>query len=815
MTLKQLATWTVASLLVLGQLRSAAAEIAVQVNGKPVSFTSARPAQISGRVFIPLRAVVESLGAEVKWDAATQTVRGSKGSQEFSLRIGDRAATVNGKEVTLDVPAQLIGGATMVPLRFVAEALGAEVEWNAAQQTVMVNAADSGAGGGAADRVTGEVVAVRATDQESTLTIRTGGVRHTYQVEPDSVILRGEQGKRGQQVDLSDIQVGDQVRLRVDAQRGRTNLIEATVPKVAAVDEDAVTGVVTALRGDGGIQRVTVRTARGPVTFEVPDDAGLTRVSGSRTSRLNWEDLEVGDHVRVTPDRTGRMARSVQVTRPDGNPAPAPGERLTGTIVAVKSDAVPPTIVVRSGNNRAAYEIAQDSVLFRSVGTGRAVRVSLDELSPGDEVRLRLDRSGSVAELVEAKGPAAVVDPQVAQGGDLKINSFAHDAVDTLRSGSQVRVTLTGTPGGTATFDVGNIARGVAMQEIPGRPGRYAGSYTIPKGVTAREVTVTAQLKAGNRVAPLVQAGTELSIDSEPPSLTGMAPADKSETTNQAPDIYVEISDGAGSGIDSTSLKLMVGGKDVTDQAKLTPRFIIYSPKTSFTPGLVPVTVSLRDKAGNETTSAWAFTVKAAPQALQSVTHDADRALRTGDILTVTVRGTPRGRGTFSLGDQIRNVPLQEAQPGVYRGTYVVRQGDLVDRQPVVVEFVAPDGTRTRQETSAPVNITTRGIVAPEITYPARKFRLGEEVTVEGTAAPGARVVVEVSYSGRAFDVVSTKGSLGSQEVVADKNGRWISEPFRVKLPLGVSKPEITIQATATDTAGRVSKPVVVTLPTR
>src|ERR1051326_7591221 len=95
--------------------------INVIVNGQPVAFNGARPAMIGGRVLVPLRGVMEQLGAYVQWDAATRSVMANKSGTDLTLRIGDRNATVNGQNVTLDVPAQIISGSTMVPLRFVGE----------------------------------------------------------------------------------------------------------------------------------------------------------------------------------------------------------------------------------------------------------------------------------------------------------------------------------------------------------------------------------------------------------------------------------------------------------------------------------------------------------------------------------------------------------------------------------------------------------------------------------------------------------------------------------------------------------------------
>jgi len=113
-------------------------DINVRVNGDPVRFEGAQPRQMDGRVLVPLRGVLEKMGANVDWLASSQTVVATKGSMELNLPIRSRTATVNGREVRLDVPAMTIAGSTMVPLRFVSEALGADVRWASATQTVSI-----------------------------------------------------------------------------------------------------------------------------------------------------------------------------------------------------------------------------------------------------------------------------------------------------------------------------------------------------------------------------------------------------------------------------------------------------------------------------------------------------------------------------------------------------------------------------------------------------------------------------------------------------------------------------------------------------
>jgi hypothetical protein len=116
--------------LVVAAPQCRAAGIGVSVNGSPVDFDGMGPIEINGRVLVPVRGVLESLGADVGWNANTQTVVANNGRADIELRIGDHSASIDGEAVPLDVPAQVIAGHTMVPLRFLGQALGAEVRWN-------------------------------------------------------------------------------------------------------------------------------------------------------------------------------------------------------------------------------------------------------------------------------------------------------------------------------------------------------------------------------------------------------------------------------------------------------------------------------------------------------------------------------------------------------------------------------------------------------------------------------------------------------------------------------------------------------------
>lgn len=84
----------------------------------------------NGRTLVPVRFIAEKFGATVGWDDATQTVSVKSGVNNITLQIGSNQMNVNGNIVTLDVPAQTIGGRTLIPLRALVEALGKQVFWD-------------------------------------------------------------------------------------------------------------------------------------------------------------------------------------------------------------------------------------------------------------------------------------------------------------------------------------------------------------------------------------------------------------------------------------------------------------------------------------------------------------------------------------------------------------------------------------------------------------------------------------------------------------------------------------------------------------
>ena len=92
-----------------------------------------------GRTLIPIRALATAYGFEVSWDEETNEVTLTKDGNKIQLRINSREAYVNGEKIELDVPAETYNSRTVIPLKFVAEKMGLNVDWDEETQTIDIS----------------------------------------------------------------------------------------------------------------------------------------------------------------------------------------------------------------------------------------------------------------------------------------------------------------------------------------------------------------------------------------------------------------------------------------------------------------------------------------------------------------------------------------------------------------------------------------------------------------------------------------------------------------------------------------------------
>lgn len=112
-------------------------EVTVNVDGKTVLF-DVPPQVINGRTMVPIRAIFEALGADVEWDDSTNTANSSIGNYKVSLTLNQDYIVANSEKIQMDTQAIMVNNRILAPARFVAESFLCDVLWEEASQIVHI-----------------------------------------------------------------------------------------------------------------------------------------------------------------------------------------------------------------------------------------------------------------------------------------------------------------------------------------------------------------------------------------------------------------------------------------------------------------------------------------------------------------------------------------------------------------------------------------------------------------------------------------------------------------------------------------------------
>ena len=315
----------------------------VTVDQSPVIFSGQQPVQSGGRILVPLRGVLEKLGAYVGFDSRSQTVTAFRGATRITLPIGGRQALINDRAVTLDAPARVVNGSTLVPLRFVAEALGAQVAYDVNTNTVAIaSGANVASGTPAANNpppavvadltsVSGTVSAIYANVSPPRLVLRVSGANgdareQTIPLKADAKITVQRIGKADPVISLKRINVGDQVAVMengagqgiavsVTARTGspqtpnrRNNGKGATVTPVTPTSGTFKGEFLEADKKNG---YYTLKMTDGR-SVDIDDDASIVW----ENQKIGPDDLRSGDTLIVTIDPKSKRGTRVAVSDP-------------------------------------------------------------------------------------------------------------------------------------------------------------------------------------------------------------------------------------------------------------------------------------------------------------------------------------------------------------------------------------------------------------------------------------------------------------------------------------------------------------------
>jgi hypothetical protein len=302
-------------------------DLRVTVDREAVPFVGQQPVEQDGRVLVPLRGVLEKMGAFVRYDSQTKTVVALRGATRITLPVNSRQALVGEKPVSLDVPARIVNGSTMVPLRFVAESLGAQVSFDVGARTVAIatgtNTAPAPPTGSASsaikepETVTGVVTAIYPNLAPRRVVVRVDrgnevGQERTIPLRGDAAVAVRRPNGQDVTVDFARVNVGDAIRIRQTGDGAAQSLL---VTRRTDTDKTNPTprpnAPATAFRGefldskrlDNGRFQLKMTDGR---TVEVNNDAVLMYDS----QKVTFDDLRSGDNITVTLDpRTGHGTR--------------------------------------------------------------------------------------------------------------------------------------------------------------------------------------------------------------------------------------------------------------------------------------------------------------------------------------------------------------------------------------------------------------------------------------------------------------------------------------------------------------------------
>ncbi len=120
-------------------MAAADAAVSVLLDGETVGFSGQQPVIIDNRTLIPLRGVFEKMGYTISWEPNTKTATLTAEGTTVSVSANSDTFIVNGEVKPLDVPAQIMNGSMMLPLRAIGESAGANVTWNGAAKVVEID----------------------------------------------------------------------------------------------------------------------------------------------------------------------------------------------------------------------------------------------------------------------------------------------------------------------------------------------------------------------------------------------------------------------------------------------------------------------------------------------------------------------------------------------------------------------------------------------------------------------------------------------------------------------------------------------------
>jgi hypothetical protein len=476
------------------------------------------------------------------------------------------ALVVNGTVVQTDTPPRVEEGRLLVPLRVVLDALGLNVSR------------------------AGSAISIRLPSGSVALVVGSNHVTVDGKDYALDAAVGDYDGSTYAPLQLLKVALG--ASARYDQHDAKVTIVSALIGRAAGAEEQRsdggtmVNGTIAAIDANSIPPALTVTLGPQARTISINSDARISVEDVTVHSQLKavLGDLRVGDRVAVRLAKDGRVIDIADFYSSD-----------SGTLSAVS----PAAIVLQNG--KVVQPGKTSDITLNGAGAG------LGDLHVGDFVTVRRNpETGEIRQIIAAR-TISVAPTQQPAAPNVVIKSFAISATRALRAGESFDVVLEGTPGGHASFDIGDYVADLPLRETA--PGTYRASFTIPDRFNVTQVPVYGRLSFGGGIAPRAEASSTLSAATIPPQIPEVAPLPGESVNNVRPSIYATFVAPSAVAVNASSVTLSVNGHDVTSSATRTASFITYRPGVDLPRGVVEVTVKVADAAGNTASRSWTFTI--------------------------------------------------------------------------------------------------------------------------------------------------------------------------------------------------------------
>lgn len=747
---------TITTVPMLASLAGAQSGIAVRINGEPVVFREAAPAKISGSVLVPMREVFSAMRANVQYLAPSRTIIAKRGQREIQLTLGSTQGLRDGQPLTLSQPAQLLGGSTFVPLRFVADALGAKVDWNEATQTVFIT-----------DPTLGSVSTPTTPDQPGPFG---GGVTGTVQrVDtefPARIVLREGQQVRALEL-AQNVVAYRQTSVGVGANNRPAFGPSVPIELSSIVPNEEVTvslnaqNQVTQIVAQRSIQTARVRSVQGN---QVVLDNGLTipinafvRYVGATGQPSTTPDVRAGQTVAVFVRPSTNAVYQISASENDIAAASAIGINSPGNNNGGNNGNtnLPPANNLPAGAPR--VELVQHNAA-QAIRAGTTIVVTVRGTP---NLRGTFDISPRLQNLpLQQTGQAGVYrGTYVVKAGDDVLNG-------------RITARLVGANGDE---DAAQSQQTITIDTVAPREVRIAPPNNTTINDARPTVIITVDDVGGSGLASAVATVTA----------NGRVLNNVPATIVPPSEVHVQLP-AAVSG--AVSVKV-----NITDAARNTR-----SVFSNFS-------VQARQGAIRSVTQSATRPLRAG-ETLRVDMLAAPGGRATFDIIGDTNQVL------------VTRQPMTEIDEGRYQGNYTLANNLNSERLRVRVRFADAGGiVDTAEATNEVLLVRDNAATQFSITQPTENGAATTPLIVRGRAIPGA--LVDVTITGRGTKTLGGVIAYGeyqqvvdTQQVQADDRGNWLTRPITLPRPRNVNELKFEVSAVQTDLGNRRSQPETVTI---